>query len=101
MKIIKIEGTGVYIPNNVVYNKDIDEHFNKMGLSAHNLMEHLGRKKRYFISEGENTITMCQNAINDCMKKNEIELEDIEMVVVCSDTPEYLFPSNAMKLTGL
>lgn len=49
MKIIKIEGTGVYIPNNVVYNKDIDEHFNKMGLSAHNLMEHLGRKKRYFI----------------------------------------------------
>ena len=44
MRIIKIEGTGVYIPNNAVYNKDIDEHFNKMGLSAHNLMEHLGRK---------------------------------------------------------
>lgn len=101
MKNVIIEGTGVYTPKNAVYNADIDEHFNKRGLSAHNLMEHLGRKKRYFISEGENTITMCQNAIEDCVKKNEISLEDIEMVVVCSDTPEYLFPSNAMKLTGL
>lgn len=101
MKCIKMEGTGVYVPKNAVYNQDIDEHFNKIGLNAHNLMEHLGRKKRYFISEGENTITMCQSAIIDCVKKNGIDLEDIEMIVVCSDTPEYLFPSNAMKLTGL
>lgn len=44
MKNVIIEGTGVYTPKNAVYNADIDEHFNKRGLSAHNLMEHLGRK---------------------------------------------------------
>ncbi len=35
------------------------------------------------------------------MKKNHINLEDIEMLVFCSDTPEYASPSNALKLTGL
>lgn len=101
MKNILIEGTGVYIPTNKVYNEQLDEHFEKRGLNAHNLMQHLGRRKRYFISEEENTITMCLEAIDNCVSKNRLKLEDYEMVVVCTDTPEYLFPSNAMRLSGL
>lgn len=101
MKNVIMQGTGVYIPNNKVYNEELDEHFEAMGLSAHNLMEHLGRRKRYFISEGENAISMCENAINHCAENNNIDLEKIDMLVFCSDTPEYLSPSNAMKLVGI
>ena len=101
MRNVLIKGTGIYIPENKVYNEQLDEHFEKRGLNAHNLMEHLGRRKRYFISDDENTITMCQNAIEDCVKKHGIDLQSIEMLVVCTDTPEYLFPSNAMTVTGL
>lgn len=101
MRNVLIKGTGIYIPENKVYNEQLDEHFEKRGLNAHNLMEHLGRRKRYFISDNENTITMCQNAIEDCVKKHGIDLQSIEMLVVCTDTPEYLFPSNAMTVTGL
>lgn len=79
----------------------MDEHFEKRGLNAHGLMNHLGRRKRYFISDGENTISMCQGAINNCIEKNNLNLNDYEMIIVCSDTPEYLSPSNAMKITGL
>lgn len=100
-KRIKMKGTGVYIPPNKVYNEELDEHFSKMGLEAHGLMEHLGRRKRYFISEDENAITMCQNAIDNYVAKFSVKLEEVEMIIVCTDTPEYLFPSNAMKLTGL
>lgn len=100
-KNVQMIGTGVYIPKNKVYNEELDEHFNKLGLNAHNLMEHLGRRKRYFISEDENMVTMCKNAIDDCITKNEICMEKIEMVIVCTDTPEYLFPSNAVKLVGI
>lgn len=60
MKNVLMKGTGVYIPPNKVYNEQLDEHFEKLGLSAHGLMNHLGRRKRYFISEGENAITMLQ-----------------------------------------
>ena len=101
MKNVLMQGTGVYIPSNKVYNEEIDKHFEVLGLNAHNLMEHLGRRKRYFISEGENAITMCMNAINNCVTKNNINLEEIEMLIFCSDTPEYLSPSNALKLVGL
>ena len=101
MRNVIIKGTGLYTPHKKVYNEELNEHFAKRGLDASHLMEHLGRRTRYFISEEENAITMCQNAIDDCVKKHGIHLEDIEMVVFCSDTPEYLFPSNAMKLVGL
>ena len=101
MKNILIKGTGIYIPPNKVYNEELDEHFEKLGLSAHSLMNHLGRRKRYFISEGENAITMLQNALDNCVEKNQLDLEDYEMIVVCTDTPEYLSPTNAMKIVGL
>lgn len=101
MKNVLMEGTGVYIPSNKVYNEQLDEHFEKQGLSAHSLMEHLGRRKRYFISEEENAITMIQNAINNCMQKNNLRLEEYQMLIVCTDTPEFLSPSNAMRITGL
>ncbi|MFQ9934096.1 MAG: hypothetical protein ACLRVQ_06655 [Lachnospiraceae bacterium] len=101
MKNVLIKGTGVYIPENKVYNEQLDEHFEKRGLSAHSLMNHLGRRKRYFISEDENTISMCVAAIDNCVEKNDLKLEDYEMLIVCTDTPEYLFPSNAMRIVGL
>lgn len=101
MKNVLMKGTGVYIPPNKVYNEEIDEHFEKLGLNAHGLMNHLGRRKRYFISEGENAITMLQNAIDNCVDKNKLCLEDFEMLVVCTDTPEYLSPTNAMRIAGL
>ena len=101
MKNIMIKGTGVYIPPNKVYNEELDEHFEKRGLSAHSLMNHLGRRKRYLISDGENTISMCIRAIDNCVKKHHLQLEDYEMLIVCTDTPEYLFPSNAMRIVGL
>ena len=101
MKNVKIQGTGICIPENKVYNEQLDLHFEKRGLSAHNLMEHLGRRKRYFISADENAITMSQNAIDDCVQRHNLQLEDYEMLVVCSDTPEYLSPSNALKIVGL
>ncbi|MCD7826626.1 MAG: hypothetical protein LUH14_11805 [Clostridiaceae bacterium] len=101
MRNVKITGTGIYIPSNKVYNEDIDAHFEKRGLNAHNLMEHLGRRKRYFISEGENAISMSCNAIENCIKKNNIDLSEVELLIFCSDTPEYLTPSNAMKIVGL
>ncbi|MBR1691421.1 MAG: hypothetical protein IJ711_01455 [Lachnospiraceae bacterium] len=101
MKNIVMKGTGIYIPPNKVYNEELDEHFEKRGLKAHGLMEHLGRRKRYFISEDETPITLCMNAIDDCAKKPGISLEDIELVIVCTDTPEYLVPTTALKLVGL
>ena len=53
-KNIIMKGVGAYIPPNKVYNDEIDEHFEQRGLSAHSLMKHLGRRKRYFMSEGRN-----------------------------------------------
>ena len=43
---------------------------------------------------------MCSDAMDDCFEKSGLHPEDIEMLVVCTDTPEYLSPSNAIKVIG-
>ena len=35
------------------------------------------------------------NALEDCLEKCNIIIDEIEMLVVCTDTPEYVSPSNA------
>ena len=42
---VKIRGTGVYIPEHKVYNEEINEHFDQIGLDASHLMNHMGRRK--------------------------------------------------------
>lgn len=101
MNNVLMDGTGVYIPENIVYNEELERQFEKRGLTAKDRMDDLGRHKRYFISEGENAITMSQNAIDDCIHKNNFNIKEYEMLVVCTDTPEYLSPSNAMRIVGL
>lgn len=100
MRNVVMNGIGVYVPANKVYNEQLADHFKSRGLDASGLMEHLGRRKRYFISEEENTITMCMDAVEECISKNQLKWEDYEMLVVCTDTPEYLFPTNAMEIVG-
>ena len=49
MRNVLIKGTGIYIPENKVYNEQLDEHFEKRGLNAHNLMEHLGTRLKLHV----------------------------------------------------
>lgn len=46
-------------------------------------------------------LVLCIEAIDNCVAKNHLRLEDYEMLIVCTDTPEYLFPSNAIRIVGL
>lgn len=98
---VNINSVGIYVPSREVYNEKLEQHFRAQGIVVSGLMKQLGRRKRYFIEEGENAITMCTTAIQDCVARSNVPWEDIEMIVVCSDTPEFLFPSNAMYLTGV
>ncbi len=98
---IIIKGTGRYLPKNKVYNEYFVEHFDKMGLKSEGLMNHLGRRKRYLASEDESSISMGFEAAKDALDKLNLSGMDLDMLVFVSDTPEYLIPSNALKLVDM
>lgn len=98
---IIIRGTGVYVPPHKVYNEYFIEHFHKMGVEAEGLMNHLGRRKRYFADAGESSLSMGYEAAKSVIKKVGIQVEDLDMIIFVSDTPEYTFPTNALKLNHM
>lgn len=96
---VKISGVSTSHPKTKYTNEFFVEHFEKMGLSAEGLMNHLGRKERYLVDpKNENTITMAMDAAKKVMESTITSPDSLDMVVFVSDTPEYTYPSNALLL---
>lgn len=97
---ILIKTIGAYIPKNKVYNDYFIDHFKKQNIKVEGLMNHLGRRKRYLASDKENSLSMACEAVKNCMEKSDISYKDINMLVFVSDIPEYLSPTNAIKIVN-
>ncbi len=100
MKSITIKSTGVYIPEKKVYNDYFIEHFQSLNIEVEGLMDHLGRRKRYLSYDDENSLTMAYSAVTDCLAKSDINVADVDMLIFTSDIPEFLSPSNALKIVN-
>ena len=53
------------------------------------------RERRILKGEGLGTSDMCVNAINDLLKKRGISAMEIDMVIVGTVTPDFVFPSTS------
>ena len=101
MQNILIKEIGKYIPKKLVTNEYFIEHFreDKWGnRKVEGLMNHLGRKERYFCKPGESSLTMGVEAAKDVLEKANVTAEEIDMIVFVSATPEYTIPTNAVML---
>lgn len=96
---VKIKSIEYYHPEKVYYNDYFIEHFEKQGINIHGLLKVSGREKR-FISENpdENTLTMAVNAANKAVNAAHIDKDIIDLVVSVASTPEFLSPTNAIKI---
>ncbi len=88
-----IRGTGMYVPEKVIkneffnqmYNKDIDTFLREQ----RNIFE-----RRYMAPE-QATSDLIIPAAEEAMKNAGITAKDIDLIVVSTDTPDYLSPSTA------
>ncbi|GIP21996.1 ketoacyl-ACP synthase III [Paenibacillus sp. J22TS3] len=94
---VHIKGIATYHPAQAYDNAYFVEHFDKLGLEAEGLMNHLGRKTRYLVStEEENSLSMGVTVAKKLLAESKVSAEELDMVVFVSDTPEYTYPSNAL-----
>jgi 3-oxoacyl-[acyl-carrier-protein] synthase-3 len=88
-----IVGTGMHAPEKVVkndffnklYNKDI----NTFLIQQRNIFE------RHYMAEDQATSDLIIPAANQAMKNAGIEAKDLDLIVVATDTPDYVSPSTA------
>lgn len=99
---INLISTGVYHPKNKVDNQYFINHFNSLGMEVSGLLKHLERESR-FLSDvpDETVITMGYEASIRALKEADIDIQDIDLLVFATDTPEYTSPTNAVKVLDM
>ncbi len=88
-----IIGTGSFAPDRIVPNS----YFNDiLGEDVDTwLRENLTIRERRWCRENESTADLCVQAANKALTTAKISPEDLDLLIVTTDTPEYISPSTA------
>ena len=92
MTYARIAGTGSYLPEKVVTNKDLEA---IMDTDDEWIRERTGIKRRHIAADGETTSDMAVRAARLAMEAAEVGPEDIDLIVVGTTTPDKIFPATA------
>lgn len=94
-----IKEVSYYHPETKIDNEYYIDHFAKQGKDICSLLEVTGRKSRYISFDNEeNSLTMGINVAHRVLKQADLKAEDMDMIIFSSGTPEYVQPTNALKV---
>ena len=93
----RIIGCGGYLPERVLTNDDLAKF---VDTSDEWIRTRTGICQRHIAAEGEFTSHMAYKAALAAIKDAKVNVQDIDLVVVCSNTPDNSFPGVANKLQG-
>jgi 3-oxoacyl-[acyl-carrier-protein] synthase-3 len=88
-----IAGTGMYAPDRVVKNQFFNDLYNK-DLDTF-LRDNRNIKERRWMSEDQRTSDLIVPAAEEAMRVAGIEAKDLDLIIISTDTPDYLSPSTA------
>ncbi len=88
----RIAGTGSYLPEKVVTNRDLEK---TVATSDEWIRERTGIKKRHVAADGETSSDMGLAAARRAMEMAGTDVSEIDLIVVATTTPDKVFPSNA------
>lgn len=93
MSFATITGTGLYAPPNLIenefFNKKYDKDIDTFLRQSRNI------QKRHFMSEEQATSDLVIPAAEEAMKKAGVKATELDLIIVATDTPDYLSPSTA------
>ncbi len=93
MNYSKIIGVGSYLPETILTNADLEK---IVETSDEWIVQRVGIRKRHIVGNSPDTVsTMAIKAAKIALENANLKPDDIDMVVVCTTTADYLFPSVA------
>ena len=88
----RIIGTGSYLPNKILTNKDLEQ---LVQTSEEWITSRTGMKERRIANESETTSYMGGKAAIEALKEADVTPDQIGLIIVATITPNYIFPSTA------
>lgn len=93
----KVIGCGGYLPEKILTN---DELAKSVDTNDEWIRTRSGIHQRHIAGQGEFTSHMAHKAALAAIKNANIKINDIDLIIVCTNTPDNSFPSVANKLQG-
>ena len=91
----RIIGSGSYLPRNVVTNDDLAR---RMDTSDEWIRTRTGIRQRHIAEAGETSSSLALDASKAAIASAGIAAQDIDLIIVATSTPDYIFPSTACLL---
>lgn len=92
MTFARITGTGSYLPDNVVTNKDLEK---MVDTSDQWIRERSGIEQRHIALADQTTVDLAEQAALRAIEASGIKAQDIDLIVFATSTPDKIFPSSA------
>ncbi|MCU7802450.1 MAG: ketoacyl-ACP synthase III [Candidatus Thiodiazotropha sp. (ex Lucinoma borealis)] len=91
----RITGTGGYLPEKILTNKDLEK---IVDTTDQWIFERTGIRKRHIAEEGEYTCDLAEKAARNAIDMAGLKPSDIDLIVVATTTADQVFPSTACLL---
>jgi 3-oxoacyl-[acyl-carrier-protein] synthase-3 len=91
----RIAGTGSYLPERVVDNHELER---RLDTSDAWIRERTGIVQRHIAAEGQASSDLALEASRRALQSAGLKPEDIDLIIVATSTPDYIFPSTACLL---
>jgi 3-oxoacyl-[acyl-carrier-protein] synthase III len=88
----RIIGTGSYLPRNAVTNADLAQ---RMDTSDEWIRTRTGIRQRHIAEAGETSSSLALEASTAAIASAGIAAKDIDLIILATSTPDYIFPSTA------
>jgi 3-oxoacyl-[acyl-carrier-protein] synthase-3 len=93
----KILGTGHFVPENVVTNKDLEA---RMDTTDEWIQQRTGIKERRWITEDTGASDLAKPASERALEMAGLEAKDIDAIIFATLSPDYNFPGSACLLNA-
>lgn len=88
----KLISTGAYLPEKVLTNKDLES---MVDTSDEWIRTRSGIEERHIAADNEETSDLAANAARRALTNAGLKIDDIDLLVVATTTPDVVFPSTA------
>lgn len=95
MSFSRITGTGGYLPDRVLTNKELEQ---LVDTSDEWIRARTGIEKRHIAADDETTCDLALQASTQAIAAAGISHQDIDLIIVATTTPDLIFPSTACLL---
>jgi 3-oxoacyl-[acyl-carrier-protein] synthase-3 len=88
----RIAGTGSYLPERIVTNRELEA---RIDTTDEWIVSRTGIESRHVAADGELTSDLALHAARRSMRAAHVAASDIDLIIVATTTPDMVFPSTA------